>query len=163
MHHARVRIESMDTRHCTFHDAGTGADLPVSQFYDTTRLCCKACFRARRNARYDEQGASLVDRYCTARAAAKRRNISFELTQAEFNTIVSQPCFYSIQWDASVRSGVDRKDNSIGYNKDNCVPCCGKHNLMKNDIFTAEQAKEVARKYQVRCANSGAGRPKSPR
>ena len=29
-------------------------------------------------------------------------------------------------------NGIDRKDNAIGYEYDNCVTCCGRCNIMKN-------------------------------
>jgi hypothetical protein len=124
--------------------------------------CC-TCARNYRKAYYDMNGQTQNERYQNARAAAKTRGHEFCLTQTEFEAIVSQPCFYAVQWDASIKCGLDRKDPTKGYTVDNCVPCCSRHNLMKSDIFTVEQAQETARRYQVRCGTCSAGRHKSNR
>jgi hypothetical protein len=39
--------------------------------------------------------------------------------------------------------GLDRKDNTIGYTKDNCVLCCARCNSGKSDIFTYDQWKYI--------------------
>ena len=38
---------------------------------------------------------------------------------------------------------LDRKDNSIGYTKDNCVVCCPRCNRAKSDHFTYEQFLQI--------------------
>jgi hypothetical protein len=150
--------------HCSYHNNGAGADLPNTEFYDSqNRWCCKECFKAQRRARYDKQGSSLHDMYCTNRARATRRGIPFELTEAEFAQIIAQPCFYAINWHAGIRSGLDRQEPRLGYTVANCVPCCAKHNLFKSFILTTEQTKDAVRRYQVSCENTLAGRKKSAR
>lgn len=68
---------------------------------------------------------------------------SWELTFEQFDSIISKPCFYcgaspekaghpivrktiQLHWN-----GVDRFENEIGYNLQNCVPCCSICNYMK--------------------------------
>ena len=41
-----------------------------------------------------------------------------------------KPCYYCGSEIETV--GIDRVDNKIGYEFDNCVPCCGLCNKMKN-------------------------------
>ncbi len=70
------------------------------------------------------------------RKEAKSRGLEYDLSKDEFKKITSNKCHYcgsepsQIQKSQSDRSddyiynGIDRKDNKIGYNIDNCVPCC---------------------------------------
>jgi hypothetical protein len=138
---------------CSLHPAG----------HANTTGRCNICHQEYRRKQYDSKGASLTDRYCALKSAAGRRGIAFELTQAEFESIVAAPCFYAVQWHDGIRSGVDRKDSRLGYTKDNCVPCCAKHNLFKSYILTTDQTKDASRRYNVRCENTMGGRRKVTR
>lgn len=79
---------------------------------------------------------------------AKSRGHSFELTKAEFKSIVESPCHYcgvppyrkAISDEKArarrhngnyIYTGVDRVDNSLGYLVKNCVPCCAVCNRAK--------------------------------
>ena len=44
-----------------------------------------------------------------------------------------QPCWYCGSMPIP-RNGIDRQDNSKGYEIGNCVPCCTKCNLLKSDM-----------------------------
>lgn len=41
------------------------------------------------------------------------------------------------------RTNLDRKDNSQGYSKENCVVCCKECNLIKGARFTYKQMKQI--------------------
>jgi hypothetical protein len=41
------------------------------------------------------------------------------------------------------RYNLDRKDNSLGYSKNNCVVCCGRCNRVKSNQFTYEQMLQI--------------------
>ena len=138
---------------CPLHPAG----------HANTTGRCNVCHQEYRRKQYDRQGQTANERYTSMRARAHRRGIPFELTQAEFEDIVAAPCFYAIQWEEGINSGVDRKDSRLGYTKDNCVPCCAKHNLFKSYILTTDQTKDASRRYNVRCENTMGGRKKAPR
>ena len=86
--------------------------------------------------------------YASYKRNAKRRNIDFNLTFEEFNKIIQQNCYYcnnepshptekilkergNINEPSFAYNGIDRLDNELGYNIDNCVPCCSKCNYMK--------------------------------
>jgi hypothetical protein len=71
------------------------------------------------------------------------------LTFEEFLEFVSiQKCHYcysKLNWSAhggrkiSKAYNLDRKDNTKGYSKDNCVPCCKRCNFSKRNCYTYEE------------------------
>lgn len=76
--------------------------------------------------------------------SAKKRNLVFELSLEEFKNITKQNCHYcgSIGTPFAencnkksnglyIGNGIDRKDNSLGYILENCLPCCTWCNQMK--------------------------------
>jgi len=77
---------------------------------------------------------------------AEKRNYTFDLTKEEFCGIATAPCLYcGSQCQNKVKgggktsgdfyyTGVDRVDNTLGYTKENCVPCCRTCNSMKLDM-----------------------------
>ena len=84
---------------------------------------------------------SLIARY---KKSAKARNIEWDLSFDDFSDIVKLNCFYcgkeptlrkgKTQYGKVIpTNGVDRKINSIGYIKENCVPSCIICNKMKLD------------------------------
>jgi hypothetical protein len=63
---------------------------------------------------------------------------------------VNKHCHYCnvvIKWEPhgnfSDGHHLDRKDNSLGYSKENCVVCCGRCNQLKSDQFTYEQMLQI--------------------
>lgn len=95
---------------------------------------------------------------------ADTRNHSFDLTFDEFNSLIVQDCYYCGQSPElkdngylGVRknksqpniyaNGIDRIDSTIGYTKENCVPCCSKCNLMKNVFSKKEFLDQVQQIY----------------
>ena len=84
---------------------------------------------------------------------ARKRSLSFDLSEAEFKKLTQQNCHYcniepkqvfkstnkklladTAENNKYVYNGVDRKDNSIGYELSNCVPCCTICNRAKSSI-----------------------------
>ena len=70
----------------------------------------------------------------------------------------NQSCFYcgipleiwellysGSQWKFSLT--IDRKDNNVGYVEDNMVLACGNCNVIKNNILTCDEMKEIGEKY----------------
>lgn len=72
-------------------------------------------------------------------AGASLRGLEWSLTEDEFETLTSSPCFYCgddphrkiHQYYDLLVTGIDRIDSSIGYVLSNCVPCCKTCNMMK--------------------------------
>ncbi len=79
---------------------------------------------------------------------AKNRNLSWNLTIDEFRQLISLPCYFCnssssmttiSRGDIALQhNGVDRLNNSIGYEKSNCVPCCKMCNRAKGKSTVEE-------------------------
>jgi hypothetical protein len=97
-----------------------------------------------RNSRHKvaKKNAALRSVFATYISNANNRGIEFKLTVDEFYDIISQNCYYCAiepsnlydkHYYAAVYNGIDRKDNTIGYTIENCVPCCKICNIAKNN------------------------------
>jgi len=108
------------------------------------------------------------DRY---KINAKRMGRTFRLTKEEFVDIVSLNCYYcnakpkisNMYLDATGKrkhehkdrlqvtvdratakmNGIDRANNNLGYEKDNCLPCCYICNFLKKDYSISEFLKII--------------------
>ena len=87
----------------------------------------KARERVRRFAK------TLKGRYAIYKNGAKVRGLVFDITLDEFTKLVKQSCYYC----GGNGYGIDRLDSSIGYTKNNIVPCCSMCNMMKQS-YTKE-------------------------
>lgn len=95
-------------------------------------------------------------RYQHARSVAKRRGISFTITEAQYGALIQPPCYYCEGYYPPVLMsiGLDRIDNSRGYEPDNCLACCGLCNRARGDWWTPEQNRAaVQAAIQVEKAN----------
>jgi hypothetical protein len=68
------------------------------------------------------------------RYGAGRRGIEFDLTLEQFDRLVNAACYYCDRSDHTM--GLDRFDNTSGYNDTSCVACCSMCNRLKgaNDV-----------------------------
>lgn len=94
----------------------------------------------------------------------KHRNLTNDLTYHEFISLIHKPCVYCgttesnysrditdrhLITDTIVRfNGIDRIDSSIGYTKENCVPCCKNCNNAKGEMTTKEFLSWVKKTYE---------------
>ena len=83
--------------------------------------------------------------YHSLKFSALKRGHSWKLTKEVFDNITTQSCFYCgieprqifKQTGCNgtyVYNGIDRVDNTRGYESDNVVPCCGQCNRAKRDL-----------------------------
>ena len=85
-------------------------------------------------------------RYKQYKYKAKERGLSFELSFEQFCGLWQKPCTYC---GASIDTiGIDRVDNSIGYNIKNIVSCCFSCNTKKGQM-TCEQWNRTLKKEIV--------------
>ena len=89
---------------------------------------------------------------------AKKKGLTFELSEKQFRELTSSDCHYcnrkpsqnsNRKQSASphnmrfkvdyIYNGIDRMNSDIGYISSNCVPCCGDCNAIKSDILSYEE------------------------
>ncbi|AGE55401.1 hypothetical protein PBCVMA1E_632L [Paramecium bursaria Chlorella virus MA1E] len=76
--------------------------------------------------------ATIYRKYQHIRDGALRRNIQFDLTKDFIGTETDKDCFYCGQQTTdTLRNGIDRLNNTVGYVEGNCVSCCWTCNNMK--------------------------------
>lgn len=104
-----------------------------------------------------EEIAGLNYLFRSYKNSAKQRNISFLLNIDEFKKITKENCNYckiepkqyrsplgkSVSIETQIKgkylyNGIDRVNNNIGYEINNCVPCCGRCNAAKNNMTLDE-------------------------
>ena len=79
----------------------------------------------------------------------RRRNVFWELTLEQFQSLTSGKCAYCGTDPAQVSrsykyNGIDRKDNLKGYSPGNCVPACKGCNFLKGDRLSFDEMVVVA-------------------
>lgn len=107
---------------------------------------------------------SLMQKY---KHGARSRNLSFELTKEVFKELTSSNCTYCGIKPSNViygslgkakehgkytYNGIDRINNSVGYELSNCVPCCTTCNIAKSNMGLQEfldWAKRIVQNYTV--------------
>lgn len=123
---------------------GQAANVKQHNGQPTRKFCNKACarqyYRTTRKSRLEAgvEAGELYGKpayeyyYNRYRISAENRGISFCLSLDEFRQFWQLPCYYCASPIQSV--GIDRKDNEIGYEVSNCLPCCTTCNLMKRGM-----------------------------
>lgn len=82
--------------------------------------------------------------FCNYKRQARIQGCEFNLLKEDFLKLTSQNCFYcgrepsqthkhSKSSDGYIYNGIDRLDNTRGYSKSNCVPCCDMCNKAKGN------------------------------
>lgn len=75
--------------------------------------------------------------------SAKYRKLEFDISKTDFYNLTQQKCFYCgsnpnnktvTATSEYTYNGIDRKDNAIGYIKNNIVVCCGICNRAKHTL-----------------------------
>jgi len=82
--------------------------------------------------------------FLSCKYAATKRNLSFLLSELEFEIITSKNCHYCDKEPILKKkpkehvfrrlNGIDRMDSKKGYTVENCVPCCKICNYMKQEL-----------------------------
>jgi hypothetical protein len=96
-------------------------------FEKTGETPCCSCANKRNKGKANSRYKHGNNNYCFYRFNAKRRGYSFNLTVLQFETFTTANCFYCGQQGG----GIDRTNNDVGYEHDNCVPCCKDCNFLK--------------------------------
>lgn len=75
------------------------------------------------------------------KSGAKVRNKTWNLTQEQVAKIITSNCRYCLRYFPE-KMGIDRIDNSIGYELNNVAPCCNQCNKAKH-IMSISEFKEL--------------------
>lgn len=127
-------------------DCGRLKDVPSSKLVRLqTRSCgCLLLETQRTNGKKEPGYAARAMIYREYKKGAKRRNLVFDLSLDEFIAIVTSDCYYCGRKPSRVTvvsgnngefvsNGIDRIDNTRGYEMGNVAPCCSVCNRAKMD------------------------------
>lgn len=118
------------------------SDKPISEFSKRNRdgLCnaiCKVCCSeiSQRHIR------KVKTRWLNSKSSAIKRKGDgwWGVIENEYASLMSQKCHYCGGELNLTGVGLDRKQNDLGYVRDNVVPCCKQCNVVKNNFFTYEE------------------------
>ena len=119
--------------------------------YDGLGSHCKMCHAAKHREPSDKEKNKIVvrepkNRFKRSQNSAKDRKVSWELTYYQWiMLILGKGCHYCDGRLPETGSSLDRKDSSIGYIRENVVPCCWECNKVKCDLLTYEEMVEVGK------------------
>lgn len=137
------------------HTCGNSRKFTSSQLWSKKFKPCKKC-EARVVYRKNHKEIILNNMYRQYKWSAKQRGYSFGISKDEFNKIVFMKCHYCGTEPNQKRSiteklrsvyhggeyilinGIDRINNSIGYEIENCAPCCFICNKAKSTMSVKE-------------------------
>lgn len=123
-----------------------GQEKPIEEFShhtrgkDLRRAYCKECERQRMRTR----SKTVRARWLHSRLAAQRNKRRWEISPELFALLISQPCHYCGSALNNTGSGLDRKDNQLGYVPENVVPCCRQCNVVKNSFFSYDEMMQLS-------------------
>jgi hypothetical protein len=108
---------------------------------------------------YSKKGTALRGVFRSYTNQAKNRGLSFSLSINEFKNLTSSSCYYCGALPSNERkargnesyfyNGLDRKDNNIGYEIENCLPCCFFCNSAKRNISYEDFLKWIQTVYST--------------
>lgn len=83
--------------------------------------------------------------YSLVKTGASRRGLDWELSFDQWKDLATADCTYcgdepnnSVAIHKIYYNGVDRLNSAVGYNEDNCVPCCKICNRAKSDMSLSD-------------------------
>ncbi len=103
----------------------------------------KEIFHSYNTKKYGEANKNAL--IISYKSNAKRKGLEFNLTNEELEILFKSNCFYCGSKPKSIMNrpktngpyqynGIDRKDNNVGYVKENVVSCCTQCNYVKNSF-----------------------------
>jgi hypothetical protein len=95
-----------------------------------------------RNKRYNAGRKNPSRVFAYMKGIAKTRQQSWDLTEDECHELISQLCQYCGGPLPDYGIGLDRLDNTHGYERNNVIPCCKFCNTARNELFTVDEMKQ---------------------
>lgn len=113
---------------------------------------CRSCSQIRSQQRQPRHKRhSILAAIDLLRHSAEARGVSCSITGPEYLQLIDFPnppmchyCSHLVVVNSSAYR-LDRKDNTVGYTKENCVVCCGECNRIKSDLYSYEEMVEIGK------------------
>lgn len=115
---------------------------------------CSSCRSSASKKRKPSKDVLLNRLYWLYVNSAKHRGIKFDLEYDDVLVVIQLPCHYCGRIGVRQYSkkgvgvidvnGMDRKDSSVGYTKNNILPCCSTCNYMKHKLSYIDFLKQVS-------------------
>lgn len=100
-----------------------------------------------------ERGSLVVRRINQILAGARKRGLEISISRENIAEMITSPCIYcgkeSVFEGRKTSSGIDRADNTKGYIKGNCVPCCMFCNSCKNSRTIDDFENHIINMYKI--------------
>lgn len=91
--------------------------------------------------RNEKKNYSLLTNFSNSKSRAKRVGLTWTISKELYQDLRSKPCEYCGGSLPKSSTGLDRKDNSRGYEPDNVVPSCSTCNYSRRTHFSYEEMK----------------------
>ena len=111
-----------------------------SKSKDLIEYRCKECLKNRTR----KQTLTPHGRFLMAKSVARRRHLEWDVEEIEYTELMKLKCHYCNDEISRMGVGLDRKDNNLGYLKNNIIPCCKLCNWIKSDYFSYEEMIEIS-------------------
>lgn len=95
-------------------------------------------YRKRYRERSFKSRNTIEGKFYHDEANAKRRGHYWELTIEQAGLLYIQACLYCGESPNGKLNGIDRRNSSVGYILENCVPCCPTCNFAKRQMSPEE-------------------------
>jgi hypothetical protein len=138
-------------------DCGYTKTIPAKSLRSGKSSQCRSCASRKHPGFTPAQN----DLYRVYHNSATRRGFSFDIDRDQFIKLTSLNCHYCggepsnvmVKKDSRNKSqyvynGIDRVDNTIGYELSNCVPCCKTCNYAKHTMTYGEWMAYIKRLTQ---------------
>ena len=135
-------------------DCGKEKIVPGYKLRSTTKSCgCLIIERSKARSsdpEFYKKYPNIARMYLQYKKGAYKRKLSFSITPEEFEKLTLSLCHYC--GSIIERNGIDRKDNSVGYDLSNCLPCCWQCNRSKLAMPYEEFIAWIDKLVNKRCA-----------
>ena len=118
------------------------------------------CYNKEKRTNVKPHGeANFNKTYADYQRGANKRGYSFSLTKDQFREITSKKCHYCgiepkeyTKYGGNpnglyLHNGIERVNNNLGYEYENCVPCCKTGNRAKDTMTLVEFERWIRRLY----------------
>lgn len=129
-------------------------ELSLDNFIGELSSMTKTCINCRKDNKKQDLKRDKQHRNSTVRynihpqyrtyvKNARKRNLEFNISFENYESIVTKPCYYCKIIQQRGFNGMDRKESSIGYALDNCISCCQMCNYIKGSLSVSVFIKRI--------------------